>query len=92
MISPAIAQQLGLETSGIAKVYYANGRTAQWPIARGVRLTHRTRTSVFNAIIEPSCESVIIGAIVLEDLDFLVDCTAQRLVPRDPKQIVSEAE
>jgi hypothetical protein len=31
-------------------------------------------------------------AIVLEDLDFLVDCTAQRLVPRDPKQIISVAE
>jgi hypothetical protein len=50
------------------------------------------RDSVFNAIVEPARESALIGAIVLEDLDFLVDCTGQRLVPRDPKQIVSEAE
>jgi hypothetical protein len=25
-------------------------------------------------------------------LDFLIDCIGQRLVPRDPKQIVSEVE
>jgi hypothetical protein len=29
---------------------------------------------------------------VLEGLDFVVDCTAGRLVPRDPEQIVSEIE
>ena len=40
------------------------------------------RESVFNAIVEPDRESVLIGAIVLEDLDFLVDCVGQRLVPR----------
>ena len=34
----------------------------------------------------------LIGAIVLEDLDLLVDCTNQRLVPRDPKYVVSEIE
>jgi len=30
--------------------------------------------------------------IVLEDLDFLVDCNKQRLVPRDPDFVVSEIE
>jgi hypothetical protein len=50
------------------------------------------RERVFNAIVEPERESVLIGAIVLEELGFLVDCPGQRLVPRDPKQIVSEAE
>ena len=43
-------------------------------------------------MIEPRRRSTLIGAIVLEDLDFLVDCTAQRLVPRDPKFVVSEIE
>ncbi len=32
------------------------------------------------------------GAIVLEDLDLVVDCTAQRLVPRDPRSLTSEIE
>jgi hypothetical protein len=91
-MSAKIAQQLGLETSGSAKVRYADGRTADRNIVKEVHLTYGGRDSVFNAIVEPDRESVLIGAIVLEDLDFLVDCINQRLVPRDPKQIVSEAE
>jgi hypothetical protein len=30
--------------------------------------------------------------IVLEDLDLLVDCAAQRLIPRDPKGGIYEIE
>jgi predicted aspartyl protease len=92
VIPESIAKQLGLEIAGTAKVRYADGRTSDRPIARHVRLAFGGRDSVFNAIVEPARESALIGAIVLEDLDFLVDCTGQRLVPRDPKQIVSEAE
>jgi predicted aspartyl protease len=92
VIPSAIARQLGLETSGSAKVRYADGRTAERSIVKDIHLACGGRESVFNAIVEPDRESVLIGAIVLEDLDFLVDCGGQRLVPRDPKQIVSEVE
>jgi hypothetical protein len=92
VIPAAIAQQLGLETSGSAKVRYADGRTAERTIVKDIHLANGGRESVFNAIVEPGRESVLIGAIVLEDLDFLIDCGGQRLVPRDPKQIVSEVE
>jgi predicted aspartyl protease len=92
VIPESVAEQLGLEVSGSAKVRYADGRTADRSIARLVRLVYGGRESVFNAIVEPDRESALIGAIVLEDLDFLVDCSGQRLVPRDPKQIVSEIE
>jgi hypothetical protein len=61
-------------------------------MARRVHLSFDGRESIFNAVVEPGRESALIGAIVLEDLDLLVNCTAQRLVPRDPKQIISEAE
>jgi predicted aspartyl protease len=92
VIPEAVAKQLGLEISGKASVRYADGRTADRAIARRVYLSYGGRDSIFNAIVEPGRESILIGAIVLEDLDFLVDCTGQRLVPRDPKQIISEAE
>lgn len=93
LVIPAmVAQQLGLETAGSSKVRYADGRTAERSIVRDVHLAYGGRESVFNAIVEPDRESALIGAIVLEDLDFLVDCIGQRLVPRDPKQIVSEVE
>jgi hypothetical protein len=34
----------------------------------------------------------LIGAIVLEALDLLVDCRTQTLRPRDPKEIIAEIE
>ncbi len=49
-------------------------------------------TSPINAVVEPDRESALVGAIVLEALDLLVDCTHQRLVPRDPRYVVSEIE
>ena len=92
VIPASVAQQLGLETSGNATVRYADGHTAERAIVKDLHLAYGGRESVFNAIVEPDRESALIGAIVLEDLDFLVDCVGQRLVPRDPKQIVSEIE
>ena len=57
-----------------------------------IHLQYGDREGVFNAVVEPDRQSALIGAIVIEDLDLLVDCVTQQLVPRDPKQIVSEIE
>ena len=92
VIPESVARQLGLETASIAKVRYADGHTAERSIVKGIHLSYGGRDGVFNAVVEPDRESALIGAIVLEDLDLLVDCVTQRLVPRDPKQIVSEIE
>ena len=92
VIPERVANQLGLEISGTTKVRYADERTVERPLAIDVDLRYGGRKSVFTAIVEPDRQSALIGAIVLEELDFVVDCTAGRLVPRDPKQIVSEAE
>ena len=92
VLPEAITRQLGLITSGAVSVRYADGRSAQRSIVQNVQLKYAGRQSVFNAIVEPGRESALIGAIVLEDLDFLADCIGGRLVPRDPNQIISEAE
>ena len=92
VIPATIAQQLGLDMADSVTVRYADGRTAERPTATNVHLAYAGRASIFNAVVEPGRESVLIGAIVLEDLDFLVDCINQRLVPRDPNRIISEAE
>ena len=92
VIPESVANQLGLRISSTAQVRYADGRTAQRPIASAIQLSYGGRESVFNAIVEPGRDSALIGAIVLEDLDLLIDCSKQQLVPRDPKQIVSEVE
>jgi len=36
--------------------------------------------------------TALLGAIVLEDLDLLVDRTAQRVVPHDPRGAIYETE
>lgn len=92
VIPESVAKQLGAETPGRVKVRYADGRTAERPVAKHVHLSYGGRDSVFDAIVEPGRESALIGAIVLEVLDYRVDCTEQRLVPRDPKQITAEVE
>lgn len=92
VIPESVLKTLGLQPGGPARVRYADGRTEERPMAAGVHLSYAGRSGVFSAIVEPARESALLGAIVLEDLDLIVDCSAQALVPRDPKQIVSEIE
>lgn len=92
VLPKAVAEQLGLKPTGKAAVRCADGRSAVPPVVDNVHLALLGRSSVFKAALEPKRDSALIGAVVLEDLDFLVDATHQRLVPRDPKMIVSEAE
>lgn len=92
VIPESAAKQLGVGMSGAVKVRDADGRTAQRPVAKHVHLSYGGRDNVFSAIIEPERDTALIGAIVLEVLDFRVDCTEQRLVPRDPNQIIAEVE
>ena len=92
VIPESVARHLGLEIAGTAKVRYADGRTEERPVAKNISLTYGGREGIFSAIVEPARDSALIGAIVMEELDFLIDCERQQLVPRDPNQIVSEAE
>jgi predicted aspartyl protease len=87
-----IANQLGLPYGDKIKVRYANNLTARRATVEDVHVELLGRHGVFTAIVEPKRRSALIGAIVLEDLDFVVDCTQQRLVPRDPRYVVSELE
>ena len=50
------------------------------------------RKNTFTAIVEPGRADALIGAIVLEALDMVVDCRTQSLHPRDPKHIIAEIE
>jgi len=87
-----VVKQLGLPLKGKVKVTYANKDTATREVVSEVDVQLLGRSGVFTAIVEPKRRSALIGAIVLEELDFLVDCTLQRLVPRDPRFVVNEIE
>ncbi len=92
VIPETIVKELGLTITGSTGVRFADGRTANRAVSNQVHLRYLGRDGIFTAIIEPGRQTALIGAIVLEDLDLLVDCKAGKLVPRDPNQIISEVE
>lgn len=92
VLPQAVAKQLGLRLRDPVTVRYADGRKARRREAEGAYVELLGRHGTFSAIVEPKRETALIGAIVLEDLDLLVDCLHQRLVPRDPSGAVFEIE
>ncbi len=92
VLPQAVVKRLGLPLGNPVKVRYADGRTAQRREVKGVFVKLLGRDGTFTALSEPKRETALIGAIVLEDLDLLVDCTAQRVVPRDPSGATYEIE
>jgi len=92
VLPQAVVKRLGLPLGDPVKVRYADGRRARRREVKGVYLQLLGRDGTFTAIVEPKRETALLGAIVLEDLDLLVDCTAQRIVPRDPRGAIHEVE
>lgn len=92
MVLPqAVVKELGLPLKAKkVKVRYADGRRGLRAEAEQVGVFLLGRDGVFSAIVEPKRETALIGAIVLEDLDLLVDCAKLQLVRRDPDYVVSE--
>jgi predicted aspartyl protease len=73
VLPQAIVKQLGLPLADKIRVRYADGRTAQRREAEGAYVELLGRYGTFTAIVEPRRKTALVGAIVLEDLDLLVD-------------------
>ena len=73
-----VAKELGVPKGERIKVRYADGRRATRDLVDDVRLKLMGRQGTFQAIVEPRRKNALIGAIVLEVLDFLADCKRQR--------------
>jgi predicted aspartyl protease len=93
VLPEAFVKELGLPPwKSKIKVKYADGRGGFRKEVGGVYARLQGRDGIFTAIVEPKRTTALIGAIVLEELDFLVDCKNQCLVPRDPDYKLSEIE
>ena len=86
------AEELQLQGHGDTTVRYADGRRERRAVVSSVWLQLLGRDGVFSAVVEPDRPDALIGAIVLEELDLLVDCTTQTLRPREPGSILTEIE
>ena len=92
VIPKHIATELGVPVAGEVKVRYADQRRATRSLVEDVEVHLLGRKGTHNAIVEPRRKDVLIGAIVLEDLDLVVDCKAQELRPRDPEGMFFEID
>jgi predicted aspartyl protease len=92
VIPSRVAAELGVPQIGNAVVRFADNRRESRTVVKDVEVQLLDRKSSFNAVVEPGREDALIGAVVLETLDFVVDCSGQKLVPRDPHRIVAEIE
>jgi predicted aspartyl protease len=93
LVLPAsVVAALGFPESGEVKVRFADGRQESKTVVGDVQLEIQGRSGVFTAIVEPGRADALIGAIVLDELDFLTDCAHGALLPRDPRGVIAEIE
>ena len=85
-----VADALGVPTVGEANVRFADGRRDVRPVVDKVWLSVAGRHGVFQAVVEPGRQSALIGAVVLEYLDLLVDPVSKECRPRDADRILAE--
>lgn len=77
-----LVETLGLREVGKAIVTYADERREERPIAGIVTVRVGDRSTSLNCVVGPPSSEPLLGQVVLETMDLLVDCTQQKLVPR----------
>ena len=82
VIPATIVQQLGLRIRGQQLAKYADGRQESLGVTGPVIIECQGRETTEDALI--TGDEVLIGQVVLEKLDLLVDCKNQQLMP-NPK-------
>jgi predicted aspartyl protease len=87
-----VVDELHLKVVGEMTVRFADNRQEKRQVVDNVWLKLLGREGIFSAIVEPARNDALIGAIVMEELDLLVDCVTQSLQPRDPKGMLAEIE
>jgi predicted aspartyl protease len=93
LVLPAsVVTALGVRETGHVTVRFADGRRETKTVVGDVQLEIQGRSRVFTAVVESARTDALIGAIVLEELDFVPDCTRQALVPRDPSGLFAEID
>lgn len=79
VISQQIAQKLGLRILDHQGVEFADGRRETVGVTEAILIECEGRRTTEDALVVGN--EILIGQVVLEKLDLLVDCRQQRLIP-----------
>jgi predicted aspartyl protease len=87
VLPKTVVDQLGLPPTKPMLVRFGDGRLEFRDVVEQAWVEMFGRHGTFRAIVEPNRADALVGAIVLEDLDLLVDCSNQTLQPRNPEHM-----
>jgi clan AA aspartic protease len=87
-----IVSQLGLERIEEVRVRYADNRVGTKEIYGGVKLELKGRVGIFDVLAENEGSQPLIGQIILERLDLVIDPSTRKIVPnpRSPEMPMVE--
>ena len=77
----SIIEQLGLPATRKVTVTLSDGSRQERQLYVELRVQVGDRDDVFNCVAEPEGAPLLLGQLVLEALDLVVDCGQQRLIP-----------
>ncbi len=81
VIPRTIADQLGVSEVRRVTVRYADQRTAEKPVVGPLRVTVCNRTALLEAVVEEQLTEPLVGQVVLESLDLVVNPRELTLMP-----------
>jgi len=89
----SLVQELGLEKIEEVRVKYADGRVEKREVYGGVKLELKGRVGIFDVLAESEEAQPLIGQIVLERLDLVIEPSTRKLIPnpRSPEMPMIEA-
>ena len=83
-----VVDKLGLRMLGEVIVVYADERKEKRFMAGPVSIKIGNRSMIAECIVGPPTSNALIGQIVMERLDLIVDCANQTLFPRPESPVL----
>ena len=91
VLPESVVTELGFPVIRRQTVKYANEETDERNVVWGVEVTLCDRKGVFEAIVEPKKKYALIGAVVMETLDLIVEPRSLGIYP-NPRSVLPMAE
>jgi clan AA aspartic protease len=88
VINEEVRQKLGLVVKGLRRSTLADGTSSTWQITEPVEIRWKDRDSTCQPILLPGADSILLGAIPLEDMDLIVDPKRQELTGAHGNEVV----